>query len=42
VIVTSASTTRIQGSYNVTLQPGGGGAQGALTLVGTFDVGVPQ
>jgi hypothetical protein len=39
VTVTSASSTRIRGSYTATLQPGGG-ASGTLTLSGSFDVGL--
>ncbi len=40
VTVTSATATRIGGTYNVTLMPGGGGASGNLTLTGTFDIGI--
>jgi hypothetical protein len=41
VVLTSITSTRVKGSYDVTLQPAGGGAAGAKTLTGTFDIGIP-
>ena len=38
--VTSASATRISGSYDFTLVPSGGSASGNLHLVGTFSFGI--
>lgn len=42
VVITSVTSTRVKGSYDVTLQPAAsGGATGTKTLAGTFDIGIP-
>ena len=42
VVVTSVSASRVVGTFNVTLQPGGGSpGTGNLTFVGAFDLGIP-
>jgi hypothetical protein len=40
ITVTAQTATRMQGSYDVTLAPAGGGASGNLHLVGNFDFGI--
>lgn len=43
IVITSATSTRIKGSYDVTLPAiPGGDATGTITTSGTFDVGLPQ
>jgi hypothetical protein len=43
IVVTSVSSTRIKGSYDVTLPAvAGGTATGPITTSGTFDLGLPQ
>jgi len=42
ITVTSYNTSRVQGTYNITLQPGiAFPGPGPLTLTGSFDVGLP-
>jgi Family of unknown function (DUF6252) len=42
VVVTSVTTSRIMGTFNVTLQPGGGSpGTGDLTFVGSFNIAIP-
>ncbi|HET8762904.1 MAG TPA: hypothetical protein VFM12_05770 [Gemmatimonadales bacterium] len=43
IVITSATSTRIKGSYDVTLPAiPGGDAVGTITTSGTFDIGLPQ
>jgi hypothetical protein len=43
IVITSATSTRIKGSYDVTLPAvAGGTATGSISTSGTFDVGLPQ
>jgi hypothetical protein len=42
IVITSRTATRIQGTFNVTLQPATGpAATGPIDLVGDFDLGIP-